>query len=117
MNKRLVWIAMVSFGIAVVCGLLAAFTSSWIGGDDRSWVVTLRTCAGSPWSSKTGSEPRMVDLDWRGSDAVKVNLPARIHYQPGDNAQASVSGDAALVSHVRMRDGTLEWDTIVNCFS
>jgi hypothetical protein len=43
-----------------------------------------------------------------------------VHYQPGPKPQASVSGDAELVSHVRMRNGTLEWDTfddtIDHCF-
>jgi hypothetical protein len=81
------------------------------------------------WAKKSGSarsagqdddarasEPRIVDLAWQGSDAVKVDIPARVHYQPGRNAQASVSGDAELVGHVRMRDGTIEWDTIVDCF-
>ena len=70
-----------------------------------------------PWAKKAGSGgPRIVDLEWSGSDAVKVKIPARVHYQPGPQAQASVSGDAELASHVRMRDGTLEWDTVDDCF-
>jgi hypothetical protein len=69
------------------------------------------------WAKTAGSsEPRIVDLEWSGSDTVNVKIPARVHYRPGPNAQASVSGDAELVGHVRMRDGTLEWDTIVDCF-
>jgi hypothetical protein len=106
---------------AAACVSLAVLTSAtgWVGGDE-SWAATIRTCAAMPWANKAGvsaSEARSVDLEWRGSAAVKVNIPARVHYQPGPNAQASVSGDAELVSHVRMRDGTLELDTIVNCFS
>jgi hypothetical protein len=70
-----------------------------------------------PWAKKAGaSEPRTVDLEWPGSDAVRVDIPARVYYQPGPKPQASVSGDAELVSHVRMRDGTLAWDTVVDCF-
>jgi hypothetical protein len=63
------------------------------------------------------SGPRIADLEWQGSDAIKVNIPARVHYQPGPKAQASVSGDAELIRHVRMHDGTLEWDTVANCFT
>jgi Putative auto-transporter adhesin, head GIN domain len=125
MNKRLAWIALVSFCISAACVLLAVLTSATGSfGDQRSWAATTRSCAAMLWGKRTAgqddgaraSEPRIVDLEWRGSDAVKVDIPARVHYQPGPTAQASVSGDAELVSHVRMRDGKLAWDTIVNCF-
>jgi hypothetical protein len=119
MNKRLVSIAMVSLGVSAACAVLVALTSAtdWVDGDYRSWAGTTRSCAVIPWAKKAGSgEPRTVDLEWSGSDAVKVKLPARVHYQPGPKAQASVSGDAELVSHVRLRDGTLEWDTVDDCF-
>jgi hypothetical protein len=119
MNKRLVSIAMVSLGVSAACGLLVALTSAtdWVDGDYRSWAATKRSCAVIPWAKKAGSgEPRTIDLEWSGSDAVKVKIPARVHYQPGPKAQASVSGDAELVSHVRLRDGTLEWDTVDDCF-
>jgi Putative auto-transporter adhesin, head GIN domain len=110
---------MVSLGVSAACALLVALTSAtdWVNGDYRSWAGTTRSCAVIPWAKKAGSgEPRTVDLEWSGSDAVKVKIPARVHYQPGPKAQASVSGDAELVSHVRLRDGTLEWDTVDDCF-
>jgi hypothetical protein len=119
MNKRLALIAVVSLSVSAACALLVALTSAtdWVDGDYRSWAATTRSCAVMPWAKKAGSgEPRFVDLEWSGSDAVKVKIPARVHYQPGPKAQASVSGDAELVSHVRMRDGTLEWDTVDDCF-
>jgi hypothetical protein len=119
MNKRLVSIAMVSLGVSAACALLVALTSAtdWVDGDYRSWAGTTRGCAVTPWAKTAGSgEPRTVDLEWSGSDAVKINIPARVHYTPGPKPQASVSGDAELVSHVRLRDGTLEWDTVDDCF-
>jgi hypothetical protein len=121
MNKRLVWIAMVSLGISAVCALaVLSSATDWIGGDHRSWAASLRSCAAMPAAKKadgvSASEPRTADLEWRGGDAVNVDIPARVHYQPGPKAEASVSGDPELVSHVRMRDGRLEWDTIVDCF-
>jgi len=119
MNNRLVWIAVVSLSVSAACTVLVVLTSAtdWAGGDDRSWAAITRGCAASLWAKKVGAgEPRSVDLEWGGSDAVKVNIPARVHYQPGPKAQASVSGDAELVGHVRMRDGTLESDTLDACF-
>jgi putative autotransporter adhesin-like protein len=124
MNGRLARIAVVSLSIAAACGIFTVLTSAtdWIDGDYRSWAGTLRSCAAMPSVKKTGSgERRTVDLEWLGSDAVKIRIPAQVHYQPGPKPQASVSGNADLVSHVRLRDGTLEWDTVewdtlVDCF-
>jgi len=124
MNRRLLAIAMVSLSLATACGIITVLTSAtdWIDGDHRSWPGTLRSCAAMPWSKKTGAgERRTVDLAWTGSDAVKIRIPAQVHYQPGPKPQASVSGDADLISHVRLSDGTLEWDTVewdtlVDCF-
>jgi hypothetical protein len=122
MNKRLVWIAAVSLSVSAACGLLVVLVAISAGGDHRSWVAATRSCAAMLWAKKAGAddgvtanESRTVELAWRGSDAIKVNIPARVYYQPGPTAQASVSGSAELVSHVRMRDGTLEWDTVVDC--
>jgi hypothetical protein len=124
MTTRLGWIAAVSFGISAACGLLAVLVATLAGGDHRSWAAATRTCAAMLWARKSdiqdgmnANESRTVDLEWGGSDAVKVNIPARVHYQPGPKAQASVSGNAELVSHVRMRDGTLEWDTVAECYA
>jgi Putative auto-transporter adhesin, head GIN domain len=119
MNKRLVSIAVVSLSVSAACALLVVLTSAtdWLDGDYRSWAATRRGCAAMPWAKRVGAgEPRSVDLEWSGSDAVKIDLPAQVHYQPGPKPQASVSGDAELVSHVRMRDGRLGWDTTDDCF-
>jgi hypothetical protein len=115
MNKRLGWIAAVSLSIAAACGLLVLLAATLIGGDYRSWAAGTGRCAAMPWAKKA-AEPRTADLEWSGSDVVNIRIPARVHYQPGPKPQASVSGDAELVSHVRMRDGTLEWDTVDDCF-
>ena len=117
MNKRLVSIAVVSLSVAAACAALVVLTSAtgWVDGDFRSWAAPTRNCL--PWAKKADpGERRTVDLEWAGSDTVKVNIPARVQYRPGAKAQASVSGDAELVSHVRMRDGTLESDTLDGCF-
>src|SRR4051812_48536636 len=121
MNRRLMKIALVSLSIAAACGLVTVLTSTtdWIDGDARSWAASLRNCA---WAKKTSlGERRTVDLDWAGSDTVKIRIPAKVHYQPGPKPQASVSGNADLVDHVRLHDGALEWDTVewdnlVDCY-
>jgi hypothetical protein len=112
MNRRLLGIAVVSLGVAAACAIFTVLTwaTDWTDSDTRAWAGTLRPCA---WAKKAGlGERRTVDLEWTGSDAVRIRIPARVHYQPGPKPQASVSGDAELVSHVRLRDGTLEWDTV-----
>lgn len=121
MNGNLAKIALVSLSIAATCGIVTVLTSAtdWVNGDYRSWAAPLRSCASA---KKTGSaERRTVDLDWAGSDAVRIRIPAKVHYQPGSKPQASVTGNANLVDHVRLHDGTLEWDTVewdnlVDCF-
>jgi Putative auto-transporter adhesin, head GIN domain len=129
MKRNLAWIAMVSLSVAAACGLaVLASATAFVGSDHRSWLTAIRSCSPVPWTSKAGraadghdgagaSEPRTIDLGWDGSDAVRVQIPAKVYYQPGPKAQASVSGDAELISHVRMHDGTLDWDNVVDCVS
>jgi hypothetical protein len=50
------------------------------------------------------------DLDWDGSDHVRLSIPGHASYTPGTDDKLHVSGDAALVSHVRVRDGRVELD-------
>ena len=121
MNRRLMSIALMSLSIAAACAIITVLTwaSDWIEGDARSWAAPLRNCGLA--KKTTSAERRTVDLDWAGSDAIKINIPAKVHYQPGPKPQASVSGNADLVDHVRLHDGTLEWDTVewdnlVDCF-
>lgn len=112
MNMHLLRIAVVSLSIAVMCAVFVILTSAtdWVDGDYRSWAGPLRSCA---WTKTAGSgERRTVDLEWPGGDAVKIKIPAQVHYQPGPKPHVSVTGDADLASHVRLRDGTLEWDTV-----
>ena len=123
MNKSLTLIATLSFSIATGCAALAALVS------DKPLAALARGCGATPGAKDSAcdrpvrtatSEPGKLALDWDGSGAVTVNIPARVLYQPGPTAQASVSGDPELIAHVRMRQGSLDWDTpswdrTVNC--
>jgi hypothetical protein len=125
MNKRLAWIALVSLGISAICVLTVLSLATSRLGDEYAWAEKLRTCGAMPWARNAGSDrstaqaaaARTADLEWPGGDAVKINIPARVHYRPGPKPQASVSGDAEMIGHVRLRDGKLDWDTVVNCYS
>ena len=50
------------------------------------------------------------DLDWDGSDHVTLTAPGHVTYAPGTDDRMHVSGDARLVSHVRVHDGKVELD-------
>ncbi len=49
-------------------------------------------------------------IAWDGSDHVGVALPANATYQRGSSDSLTVSGDANLIQHVRVRDGQIEMD-------
>lgn len=49
-------------------------------------------------------------LDWDGSDEVSLNVPGRARYTPNGDKELHVSGDPAIVAHVRVRDGHIELD-------
>ena len=121
MNRGLARVALVSLGIAAACAIFVVLTSAtdWMNGDFRSWAAPLRSCASAKPASS--GERRTADLEWLGGDSVKIRIPAHVSYQPGAKPQATVTGDADLVSHVRLHDGTLgwdtvEWDNLVDCF-
>ena len=45
------------------------------------------------------------------TDRLVINLPASVQYQPGDKAEAIVSGNPTLLGHVRLQNGKLS----LNC--
>jgi hypothetical protein len=47
-------------------------------------------------------------LPFSAGDSLTIDLPASVHYQPGDKAEAVVSG--ALLDHVRFDGGRLSLD-------
>ena len=69
---------------------------SWIGGES--------TCG------RSTSTTKQVTLPFSAGDSFTIAVPASVRYQPGDKAQAIVSGDSALVDHVRMQGSELSLD-------
>lgn len=57
------------------------------------------------------SEKAQITLPFTATDSLTINVPAIVHYAPGDKAQAIISGDPALVNHVQIKDGRLSLDS------
>lgn len=51
-----------------------------------------------------------ITLPFTSSDRLVIDLPGTVHYQPSDKAQAVVSGDPALLDHVKLESGRLSLD-------
>ena len=49
-------------------------------------------------------------IAWDGSDRVSIAVPADSKYRRGAGDQLVVSGDAAVIQHVRVEDGRIELD-------
>lgn len=64
------------------------------------------------WSGGSTCEPasgtqQQITLPFVVGDRLVIELPGSIHYQPGEKAEAIVSGDSALLSHLRIESGRL----------
>jgi hypothetical protein len=114
MRAKLAMIALSSFAVSAVClggafalggGQLgnAAFNFSDFGGG-----------FGQPRCDASGSSAPTADtvrLSWVGdSDKVAIAVPAVTHYQAGVGDLLVVKGDPALISHIRVHNGTVDLD-------
>jgi len=82
-----------------------------IGLSGRDW-ADARHLWGARQSScgSATSTSQQVTLPFTATDNLTIDLPASVRYQPGDKAEAVVSGDPALIDHVRMEGGKLSLD-------
>lgn len=75
------------------------------------WTDALHVWSGKASCRAGASSQQQVTLPFTASDSLAVNLPAAsVHYQPGDRAEAVISGDPALLEHVRIDAGELSLD-------
>jgi hypothetical protein len=70
---------------------------SWFDGKPRCEAITAAT-AGSR------------DLDWDGSDELKLAVLGQANYAPGNDNRLHASGDPQVLAHLRVRDGSIEMD-------
>ncbi|ANN57449.1 hypothetical protein A9174_12225 [Mesorhizobium loti NZP2037] len=76
---------------------------SWISGQSTCGAIT--------------SVRKEVTLPFSANDSFTIALPASVRYQPGDKAEAVVSGDSTLIDHVRMEGSQLSLDCGTGWFS
>jgi hypothetical protein len=50
------------------------------------------------------------DLDWDGSDQAGLAIPATANYTPGGGDKVHAVGDAQVLAHLRIHNGTIEMD-------
>ena len=94
-------------------GLIGAviFLAVGIGLSGPDWVY-----AGGAWiggestCGKSTSTTKEVTLPFSAGDSFTIAVPAAVRYQPGDKAEAVISGDSVLVDHVRIEGGKLSLD-------
>lgn len=60
---------------------------------------------------------RQLTLPIVPGNGLSIALPATVHYQPGGPAEAVISGDPALLAHVRLDGRTLRLDCQPGWFS
>lgn len=113
MPSKLGKLAAFSFLIALACLFLGTslagpnYGSPWRGWH-RAALTGWGSCPETPQSSdaKAGS----VTLPWDNDGSLVIAVPASVSYAPGSQSSAVISGDPALIGHVRLSAGRLELD-------
>ncbi len=88
---------------------------SWVdncdGGSRREdcvWPAGWGGMQSSCGSAVSGGQ--QVILPFSSSGSLTIDIPASVHYQPGGKAEAVITGDPALLDHVRIEGGRLSMD-------
>lgn len=106
MSTKLALIALTGFALSIAClGAATAFDGRSIIHSISFGDFDLPRCDLSP-SGQTGTR----SLAWDGSDSAGIAVPANVHYRRGQGDQVLVKGDTALLSHVRVMDGSVQFD-------
>lgn len=100
-------------GFVATAGLTGAivFLALGVGLSGPNWVY-----AGGSWiggestCGKSASTTKQVTLPFTAGDSFTIAVPSSVRYQPGEKAEAVVSGDAVLVDHIRMEGSKLSLD-------
>ncbi|WP_112070114.1 GIN domain-containing protein [Herbaspirillum rubrisubalbicans] len=123
--------------LAAVVGLiiavsLLAFGASRIGSNDTEGASWSRNTQNTQWAcgltwlqraraghrtanGTDGASPGTVTFPFESSDSLDIDLPAVVSYRPGTKAEATVSGDPAVISHVRIANDRLGFDDEIGC--
>ncbi|MDN7180321.1 DUF1700 domain-containing protein [Caballeronia sp. SEWSISQ10-4 2] len=77
--------------------------------------ASARIASGVDAANPTVTSPASVTFPFEANNSIDIDLPASVSYQPGPKAEATVTGDPSLVSHVRIADGRLGFDSEIDC--
>ncbi|WP_158813335.1 GIN domain-containing protein [Methylocapsa sp. S129] len=80
-----------------------------LSGQYRAHAATWSRVSQLPCESTASSRTQVI-LPFTPGDSLTITLPGSVRYRPGDKAEAVVTGDAALLDHVRLENGTLSLD-------
>ncbi|MGI2031264.1 GIN domain-containing protein [Rhizobium panacihumi] len=75
------------------------------------WIADKSTCG-----QKTSGREE-VTLPLSSTEGFVIRMPASVHYQPGGEPRAIISGDATVLDHVRIDGGQLSLDCDPGWFS
>jgi Putative auto-transporter adhesin, head GIN domain len=105
MTRKLMLIAAGGLIAAPILLTLGSFLSEEDWASAANWWPAGRSTCGSTTSARG-----QITLPLTASDNLAIALPASVRYQPGAKGEAVVSGDAALLNHVRIDGGRLSLD-------
>ena len=94
-------------------GLICAFVflALGIGLSGPDWASAAHWWGGMQSSCGSAvSGGQQVILPFSSSGSLTIDIPASVHYQPGGKAEAVITGDPALLDHVRIEGGRLSMD-------
>ena len=108
MRKNLGLIALLGFAAAAILLVAAWLLSGKAGLLDftlRMADLRLPVC---PEDAAGRSASR--EIAWDGSPRMGTTLPGTVRYRPGGGTMMTVTGDAALITHVRLEQGDIKLD-------
>ncbi len=102
------------FAVVGVSGLVVCVacltTAAAIGGRE----LAHSNFAGIGDGTNCGFEPSnnqgSRSMAWNGGDSVAIAIPAKVQYRRGTGDQVVVSGDSAILPHIRISDSTIKLD-------
>lgn len=109
MNKLLMT-GLAGLGVSVIClGAAVAMGGASANAGLLSLIDGQPAC-----QAVAAGAPASRTLDWDGSDDITLASSGTAVYTPGGDGKLHLSGDPALIAHIRVNDGRIESDCNMN---
>lgn len=104
MNRTLAFVA--------TAGLIGAAAFLTLGTvlSGSGWASASYLWNGGSTCERASGTQQQVKLPFVAGDRLVIDLPGSVHYQPGEKAEAVVSGDSVLLDHLRIESSRLGLD-------